>query len=321
MYRDNLINLRKFGYKILVSDSSHYVSMTGINLKDVCDYYQYDRDNRRFDADNLRGGAILYNRHFDGGCSLHYFCNFDNAYELNIHYCNSKAFNFALSENYDYVLKMEADIAIDDDGISKLKSDIESFVASGKKILMTASFDTLIEGVYGVSATIFCSETRWYLDHYGNIRTNDDWRTFLSERNYPCKSLEDVFAMVVRDNIDQATHWDISNIRMRFCKSTRYVETRRYHGSDIYLDFFNNDDKTVTFLASTNPELCKYPHVRLIQNLKDGRKLYNDFGDPSGSLTWIIIDRNIESVELTVNDLTTKMSAEHVFATPHVIKL
>ena len=308
-YIESIREFGRFGYKILVSDSSCYSPK--IEIEDVCDYYQYDRDNRKYSdvGISITGDIWFYKDGSD--ITLNYLCSFENQHELNIHYCNAKAFEFAKREGYTHILKIEADLRLDDDAVNTILSDIDNFLKSGKRIMINVASDKR-EWCW---CNIFFCDVDWYLQRFGPIRSETDWLDFLKQHNYPNASLEMTLARVLHQHEDEYMHWNFDGLKMRFIKAYRYKETRRFHDSDIYLDFFYDyfNPKSI-FLISLNGDGVPFPNVNLIQYLPNGGILHNTIGDSGGLFSWVYIDSNVEKVELIVNGTTHTLSNSELFS-------
>jgi len=292
MYENYIESLKKFGYKIMIMDSSPEGLL--FNYSKLCDYYIYDKENKLFDRKPFGYLDFTINGNV---YELFMECGNVGEHELNILYQNTKSFNFAKLLGYKYILRLECDAIMTDEDFIDIKTKINDCISSNKKALLLY----LVEQEY-LGLHIGFWQIDWYLEKFGNILSQKDWEDFLVKNNFTDNNIETVMGKHLKKDIDQ---FNIIENKILFQKAFRYKETKRFFDSDVIIDFFKSGD--ALYFATNNMTLSKYPEKLILTQYTPNGVLTNQITDPLKVLSWILIDQNFIYVELNVNDKIYKL--------------
>jgi hypothetical protein len=309
-YEKSVESMKKFGYKILVVDSSSCNRLFNYQL---CDYYFYDKENRLFNRKPF--GEINYN-YYTSSYKLTIPCQCDSPHELNILYQNIKSFTLAKTIGYKYILRLECDVELVDEDVENIKNKISECVSFDKKGILT-SLDYNEEYHRGYTdLRVSFWDVDWYLEHFGNLKTQNDWEEFLKKNNLKDHGIEMVLGTYLYNLKDEFVIYD--KIRSVYTRVFRYKETKRFHNSNIILDFFKTN-RGGMILGCLNNELEVFPRVKLTQHTENN-VLTNHLENPTYSLFWVGIDSTVTKVTLEVDDKIFEINKEDIFSIENKIE-
>ena len=303
MYENNISIDKKFGYEIMIVDSSNYKSLFNYNLTD---YYLNDKKNLVFNRKPFNYVNFFYRT---DNVKLEISCENTAPHELNILYQNTKSFRLAKLLGYKYVLRVECDIPFNDFDINNIKNKINECVSNNKKSVFMNT-----DNYIGFHITFW--DIDWYFDKIGDILNQNDWMNLLHKYKLEDNGIETIFHSILKDQEENYLKFD--TITSASVKGYRYKETRRFYDSNVIIDFFKNDSNL--YLASTNMDNDKFPdELSLTQHLNNGGLLINLIRDWGGGISWILIDPDINYVELNVDKKIFKLNKSELQSTNNVI--
>lgn len=303
IYEFNTKNNKNFGYDILIVDSSKSKFKFDYTL---ADYYMYDKKNLLFNRNPFDFINFYY---FHMNIQLNIFCSNSSPHELNILYQNTKAFNFAKSLGYKYILRVESDLEFTSKDIEEINKKIDECKSFNKKAIFMKIDDTYI----GFHISF------WNIDYYfekiGEIFSQKDWENLLKKYNIIDEGLEKTIPKIINNEEDFLKFDDLHSEPQ---KGFRYKETKMYFDSDCIIDFFKSEDNNVYF-ATANNSKDKFPNKLILTQYTQNGILKNEIVDLGETVSWVLIDTNIKNVELEVNDNIYTLTKEDLMNKPNTI--
>ena len=303
-YEKNVINNGKFGYDVMVVDSSKSGYTFDYSL---CNYYLHDKKNLLFDRKPLNSVFFTYEtQNENDNVKMDIYCENSAPHELNILFQNTKAFSLAKTLGYKYVLRLECDMEFNDFDIKNINDKIKECILNDNK----TSVMKFSEDYMGFHVTF------WDIDYYfyiiGKILNQKDWEKLLHKHNLSDNGIERILPQILKNN-----YLIFEPLTTAQVIAYRFKETMRFFDSNVIIDFFKTSDDRIYF-ASTNHNWDRFPEKLIIRQYVKDTVLTNGIGN-SNSVSWVYIDQNVDYIELEVDDKIYKLTGDEVKSTKNVI--